>query len=62
MEYRDNDKFKTIAVYFDGTFIDDRMSDKFKLPFIARHSHYGKMGKVDDKVERILEEIERFDD
>lgn len=29
---------------FANEYIDDRMSDEFKLPFIARHSHYGKMG------------------
>lgn len=29
---------------FANEYIDDKMSVQYKLPFVARHSHYGKMG------------------
>ena len=41
LEVFDTDSRKIFA----NEYIDDRMSDKFKLPFVARHSHYGKMGR-----------------
>lgn len=34
---------------FADEYIDDRMINKFKLPFLVQNSHYGKMGEDNEK-------------
>ena len=34
---------------YANEYIDDRMINKFKLPFLVQNSHYGKMGQDNER-------------